>query len=607
MSALNKLKAYENSRKIDNALLQVKNRENEISQSDPTIYVDDNGNEFKTTERIVKDVVPLITEKPTDSKLFSRANGLPDYKFMREHFKREGKLQIHQVIRIIKMTTNLLSKESNLIHVPAPVTVCGDVHGQFYDLCKLFEICGDPDKSPFLFLGDYVDRGAYSIETLLLLYAMKLNHPDTFFLLRGNHESKQMTMHFTFHSECILKYSLDVYKESIESFKALPIAAIMNKQFFCVHGGISRELKKVSDLNRINRFVEDFPSSGLLCDLMWADPSADYDTEIFDEDDEYDPSSYFTENYERGCSFMFTYKASCKFLQENNLLCILRAHQAQDAGYRMYKKTESQQFPSVITLFSAPNYCGTYGNKAAVLRYEKAVMNIRQFSSSPVPYRLPNLIDVFTWSIPFVAERTADILLSVLNICTEDELKEDTPIARKLVESLNDVSSNPLSKSEIINRMADNEYIDNTPTTTTGTTAGTTVGTTTVATTTATATATSKGTDNSESDNGKSQAVLRNELRNKILAIGRVSRMFNILREEAEKVEHLRKLSGGELPKGVLISGKDELDNKITSFEEARLADLANEGLPPTPEEVKRKEDEKFRSLRKKIDSELRK
>ena len=177
-------------------------------------------------------------------------------------------------------------------------------------------------------------------------------------------------------------------------------------------------MKKVSDLNRINRFVEDFPSSGLLCDLMWADPSADYDTEIFDEDDEYDPSSYFTENYERGCSFMFTYKASCKFLQENNLLCILRAHQAQDAGYRMYKKTESQQFPSVITLFSAPNYCGTYGNKAAVLRYEKAVMNIRQFSSSPVPYRLPNLIDVFTWSIPFVAERTAAVSYTHLTLPT---------------------------------------------------------------------------------------------------------------------------------------------------------------------------------------------
>ncbi|GMF40137.1 unnamed protein product [[Candida] boidinii] len=108
-------------------------------------------------------------------------------------------------------------------------------------------------------------------------------------------------------------------------------------------------------------------------------------------------------------------------------------------------------------------------------------------------------------------------------------------------------------------------------------------------------------------DSGESQAVIRNELRNKILAIGRVSRMFNILREEAEKVEHLRKLSGGELPKGVLISGKDELDNKITSFEEARLADLANEGLPPSREEVKRKEDEKFRSIRKKIDRELRK
>ncbi|ODV84327.1 hypothetical protein CANARDRAFT_236088 [[Candida] arabinofermentans NRRL YB-2248] len=513
MTSQQKLVAHENSLKIENALKQIKNRDVELDnahETDLTIYIDDNGIKFKTTDRIIEDVIPPTSERPTDSKVFSNHGGLPNYKYLREHFKREGKLSEPQVLKILTMATQIFSLQPNLLTVPAPVTVCGDVHGQFFDLCKLFEICGDPDQTSFLFLGDYVDRGNNSLECLLLLCAMKINHPETFSMLRGNHETKQMTTHFTYRSECLLKHSSEVYKASLELFKSIPIAAIMNQQFFCVHGGISKELHTLSDLDKIDRFTVDFPTSGLYCDLMWADPSTDYDTEYTGHDNSI--QSMFRPNHERGCSFMFTHKAVCKFLQRNNLLSVIRAHQAQDAGYRMYRKTDTQQFPSVITLFSAPNYCGTYGNKAAVLRYENSVMNIRQFSAQKEPYYLPKLLDVFTWSIPFVAERTADILFSVLNICTDEELEKDTPIARELVNSLRDVG---------------------------------------------------------------------HSLRNKILAIGRVSRMFNMLRQEAEKVEQLRSLAGGtNLPKGVLLNGTDALHNKISSFEEIRLADLANEGLP---------------------------
>ncbi|KAH3660375.1 hypothetical protein OGAPHI_006961 [Ogataea philodendri] len=488
---------------LENVIRQARNRQ-VVPAGDPSIYIDESGRKLSTKERIVTEVEPPIRTRPPDSSVFL-ANGLPDYRFLRQHFRREGRLHDHQVVRILRMASEAFSIEPNLLRVGAPVTVCGDIHGQFYDLCKLFEICQDPDQTAYLFLGDYVDRGSYSLECLLLLYAMKLNHRTTFYMIRGNHESERMTEYFTFKEECLQKHGAKVYQEALESFKTLPLAAIMNGQFFCVHGGISKHLRKVQDLESINRFVVDFPSSGLFCDLMWADPSNDYD-EVLNEPD-------FVENYERGCSYMFSYNAVNRFLQDNGLLCLIRAHQAQDSGYRMYRKTKSQQFPSMMTLFSAPNYCGTYGNKAAVLRYDTKLMNIRQFGSQLEPYRLPNGLGAFTWSIPFVAERTADILLHLLNICSEEELSSEEPQAAEEQES------SPVDYAA---------------------------------------------------------------LRKKILAIGRVSRMFNMLREEAQKVEQLRTLSGGAaLPKGVLLNGPEELDRTLTSFEHVRLADLHNEAMPP--------------------------
>ncbi|ODV80770.1 Metallo-dependent phosphatase [Suhomyces tanzawaensis NRRL Y-17324] len=538
--------AIRNTTQINNALNAMKQKL--VSDQDYTVYVSDEGDRYSTVDRAVTSVDPPASHKPSEAELF-HPNGLPNCEVLKEHFKREGRLHEEHAIRILRDATELLASEPNLLEVPAPVTICGDVHGQYYDLMKLFEVGGLPATTSYLFLGDYVDRGSFSIECLLYLYALKLNYPDTFWMLRGNHECKHLTEYFTFKSECLHKYSATLYEESLRSFNALPLAAIMNKQFFCVHGGLSPELKTLDELVKLDRFREP-PTKGLMCDLLWADPVEDYDDDNIDQT--------FIKNTVRGCSYAFTYKASCQFLERTGLLSIIRAHEAQDAGYRMYKQTKTMGFPSLLTMFSAPNYLDTYNNKAAVLKYENNVMNIRQFNASPHPYWLPHFMDVFTWSLPFVGEKITDMLVSILNICTEEELDEETPLA-------SEVAITPAAAA--------------------------------AAATTRPPVPPKDGALDPDSLEAK-----RIALRNKVIAIGRVSRMYSVLRQESENVAHLKELNSGVLPKGSLLHGSEGLKDTITSFEDARRADLRNEALPPTPEELKQRELERTERVKKEID-----
>lgn len=138
-----------------------------------------------------------------------------------------------------------------------------------------------------------------------------------------------------------------------------------------------------------------------MCDVMWSDPTEDFGDEDTDE--------LFVQNKARGCSYYYTYRAACEFLERENLLSIIRGHEAQDSGYRMYRKTPSG-FPAVMTIFSAPNYLDVYNNKAAILKYDNGAMNIRQFACVPHTYYLPNFMDVFTWSLPFVGEKSTCVM-----------------------------------------------------------------------------------------------------------------------------------------------------------------------------------------------------
>ncbi|XXG99829.1 hypothetical protein Hte_006170 [Hypoxylon texense] len=518
---------HQRNLQVDNAIRAIKEKK-PLPEIDFSIHTMEDGTQVNTMERVCKDVQAPATFKPTDEQFFEDdSRTKPNITFLKQHFYREGRLTDEQALWIIKQGTELLRSEPNLLEMDAPITVCGDVHGQYYDLMKLFEVGGDPAETRYLFLGDYVDRGYFSIECVLYLWSLKIHYPKTLWLLRGNHECRHLTDYFTFKLECKHKYSEAIYEACMESFCALPLAAVMNKQFLCIHGGLSPELHTLDDLRNIDRFREP-PTQGLMCDILWADPLEDFGQEK--------TSEYFMHNHVRGCSYFFSYPAACAFLEKNNLLSIIRAHEAQDAGYRMYRKTRTTGFPSVMTIFSAPNYLDVYNNKAAVLKYENNVMNIRQFNCTPHPYWLPNFMDVFTWSLPFVGEKITDMLIAILSTCSEEELKDETPMS-----SSPGPQSPPLSGA-----FADPESIE----------------------------------------------YKRRAIKNKILAIGRLSRVFQVLREESEKVTELKTVSGGRLPAGTLMLGAEGIKNAITNFEDARKVDLQNERLPPSHDEVVRQQDE---------------
>lgn len=182
---------------------------------------------------------------------------------MRDHLKRDGILHRCDVEKLINVCTIILKAEGNLVYVNDPITVVGDIHGQFYDMIKLLTVGGDPDNTKYLFLGDFVDRGTFSVEVLLLIMGLKIRFPNTIFVLRGNHECRQMTATFNFRQECLAKYDQDIYEKFIDMFDSMPLSAIINSKFIAFHGGISPELKTIADINKLDRFKEP-PKAGIL-------------------------------------------------------------------------------------------------------------------------------------------------------------------------------------------------------------------------------------------------------------------------------------------------------------------------------------------------------
>ena len=233
-----------------------------------------------------------------------------------------------------------------LLELITPIKICGDVHGQYYDLLRLFEYGGYPPESNYLFLGDYVDRGKQSLETVCLLLAYKIKYPENFFMLRGNHECSAINRIYGFYDECKKRFSVKLWKIFTECFNCLPVAALLDEKILCMHGGLSTEMEKFDQIKKIVR-PTDVPEQGLLCDLLWSDP---------DES----AKDGFGEN-DRGVSVIFNGTVVKNFLKNNELDLICRAHQVVEEGYEFFADKQ------LVTVFSAPNYCGEFDNSAGIM------------------------------------------------------------------------------------------------------------------------------------------------------------------------------------------------------------------------------------------------
>ena len=287
--------------------------------------------------------------------------------------KKTNKEKYIDKINLLKMITkakSILSEYDSVVNINIPkesnITIVGDVHGQFYDFLNIFNISGYPSEdNPYLFNGDFVDRGKFGVEIITTLIAFKILYPNHFFMNRGNHEDSEMNKRYGFESEILSKYDIDVFECFSEFYKFLPLGHVLNKKVLVLHGGLfSKEGVTISELKKIDRFI-DVPYDGLMCELLWSDPR---DMEGWRPSD-------------RGAGVFFGQNVTEKFLKDNKLNLLIRSHEVVMEGY------DIQHGGKVITLFSAPNYCDAYGNKGAIIKFMGGEMepNFIKFEASPHP------------------------------------------------------------------------------------------------------------------------------------------------------------------------------------------------------------------------------
>lgn len=278
---------------------------------------------------------------------------------------RRGKdklpLTTQELKHILAKSRSIFLDQPTLLKLSPPVKIVGDIHGQFHDLIRIFNSCGYPPQTNYLFLGDYVDRGYKSLETILLLLCFKIKYPENFFMLRGNHESANITKIYGFYDECkrrlpLISGSHKLWKNFIDVFNTLPIAATINDKIFCIHGGLSPELQNLKQIEDIQR-PTDIPDKGLLADLLWSDP---------------DPlvRTFSHTNWpknDRGVSYCFGRKHVDYFLLTFNMDLIVRGHMVVEDGYEFFNKRK------LVTVFSAPNYCGEFNNYGAIMSVDNSL------------------------------------------------------------------------------------------------------------------------------------------------------------------------------------------------------------------------------------------
>lgn len=269
--------------------------------------------------------------------------------------KKRGSFPFHswEIQLICSVAREIFLNQPTLLRLQAPIKIVGDLHGQFNDFLRILKLSGIPSETNYLFLGDYVDRGKQSLETILLLLCYKIKYPNNFFMLRGNHESANVTKMYGFYDECKRRKSTKIWKSFIDVFNCLPIAATINDKIFCVHGGISPDLKNLKQIDNDIVRPTDIPDDGLLTDLLWSDP----DSSVKD----------WSLN-DRGVSYTFSKNNVLDFCSKFKFDLIIRGHMVVEDGYEFFAKKK------LVTVFSAPNYCGQFQNWGAVLAINTGLM-----------------------------------------------------------------------------------------------------------------------------------------------------------------------------------------------------------------------------------------
>ena len=278
-----------------------------------------------------------------------------DFKAFKERALRCDLLRSVEIKAICESVREVFAKESNVVSVSNPVTIAGDIHGQFYDLMQLFKTGGGAEATQYLFLGDYVDRGRHSVEVMTLLFLMKLEHPERVTLLRGNHEARSQTQVFGFYDECLIKFgSSEVWRLFTDTFDLMPVAAVVDGRLFCCHGGLSPAAPGLDDIRGQNR-VRELGDTGALADLAWSDPEEELEG---------------WEESPRGAGFLFGRDVLETWNRSNKLELLVRGHQMVEDGFFWHHARQT------LTLFSAPNYMYRCGNTAAVLEIQPDVKNL---------------------------------------------------------------------------------------------------------------------------------------------------------------------------------------------------------------------------------------
>jgi len=321
----------------------------------------------------------VLTDMDAEAALFEPGKLPRDFVLAAcQSFKDQKLIHRRYVARVLLSMRRYFAELDSLMEIDIPtqgpehdattpprLTVCGDTHGQYYDVLNIFEMNGWPNATnPYLFNGDFVDRGSFSVEVILTFLLWKLHDPNCIYLTRGNHETKNMNRIYGFEGEVKAKFDDKIFQLFLEVFEWLPLAAVIGKKVFVTHGGLPVDGNvTLDDIRRIKRGMEP-PEKGLMSDLLWSDPQP-FPGKA--------PSK-------RGVGFAFGPDITAAFLERNDLNLLVRSHEVKDEGYLV------EHGGKTITVFSAPNYCDTMGNKGAFIHFGATLEpKFTQYEAVPHP------------------------------------------------------------------------------------------------------------------------------------------------------------------------------------------------------------------------------